>query len=133
MKTGAKAAILLGCLGLAGVAAYKGCSALVYDEVNKPAGLALAAAVEAYAAEHKRYPARLEDLVPKHMPALPRPARYTIIAYAPLPDGTQCYIAYTVHRDYFDEYDCRLRRWNTRDYEDTQALRYQPQLLKGES
>ncbi len=35
------------------------------------------AAVEAYHADHRRYPGSLEDLVPKYLPAVPR-AKYTL-------------------------------------------------------
>ena len=132
MTHGAKTAIIFLALAAATVVVYKGCASLVYNEAHKPAGLALAAAVEAYHAEHKRFPAKLEDLVPRHLPAVPRLAGPGSIAYARLPDSTQCWVAYSVHRDYFEEYDCRLRRWNMREYEETQALKHEPQVLRAQ-
>jgi hypothetical protein len=127
-----RAAVVLAGVVMLVIVGYRGCAALVHDESNKPAALALAAATEAHHREHGRYPARLEDLVPGQLAALPSSPTRGLIAYGRSADATQCWIAYSVHRDYFEEYDCRLRAWNLREYEETQALKHQPRFLRVE-
>ena len=52
------------------------------------------------------------------------PAQLTLIAYAAPEDGSACWYAYQVHRDYYEEYDCVKRRWKTREYNDSTAMKH---------
>jgi hypothetical protein len=95
----------------------------VTDE-NKAAGQSIAAAVDAYKVKNSRYPAKLEELVPAFLTEVPQAAQYFGIYYAAEPDGTQCWLAYGVHRDRVEEYDCRNREWTNREIDDGLAWKH---------
>jgi len=126
MKTKAKTGILLGVivLALASVLAYRALTSRVYSEANKPEGEAIVAALEGYKRDQGRFPDRLGQLVPKYLPATPVPAQLTLIAYAAPEDGSACWYAYQVHRDYYEEYDCVKRSWKTREYNDSTVMKH---------
>lgn len=94
------------------------------SDENKAAGESLAAAVEAYKLQQGRYPERLEDLVPKVIAEIPQAGQYFLIVYAVEPGGKQCWVAYQVHRDRFEEYDCRKHAWQNVEFEDSRAVRH---------
>ena len=67
---------------------------------------------------------RLEEVVPKYLPAIPVPAsKDFVIVYAADSAGKECWVAYQVHRDNFEEYDSAVGKWQLMEYEDTRALR----------
>lgn len=84
----------------------------------------IAAAVEAFNRDHAHYPARLEELVPKYLAEVPQAGEWSTIIYAAEPGGAQCWIAYSVHRDDFQEYDCATHAWQLVDYDDSQAVKH---------
>lgn len=49
------------------------------DRVAEERAARIVAAVEAYAAVHGRYPERLEELVPRFLPAIPAKAKYALL------------------------------------------------------
>lgn len=91
---------------------------------NKAAAEAIAVAAQEYRKSTGRYPKRLEDLVPKYLPAMPQAGKYFYIVYAAQPDGSQCWVAYQVHRDRFEELDCRKGTWGDYEIEDAQVSKH---------
>ena len=90
---------------------------------NKPAGESIAAAVESYKQKNGRFPGRLQDLVPAHLAAIPKPAsKQFVIVYAANHGGSQCWVAYQVQRDSYQEYDCLKRSWSPLAVEKTHVL-----------
>ena len=102
----------------------------VFDRCTTPvddledAGKEIAAALQAFKGRTGRFPARLEELVPTHLPMLPRAGKYFSIVYAAEPDGSQCFLAYQNHRDRFEEYDCSKQDWSNYEIEDSHVVRY---------
>ena len=123
---GALIVVAIFALGFVGLRA---CTRSIFNEVSKPGGVALAAAIEAYQRAHGRCPEKLEQLVPEILPRLPEPAEHTIFAYRTLPDGSQCWLAFKVHRDFFQEYDSRTRAWTLQEYDDSQAIKPGRQIV----
>jgi hypothetical protein len=115
--------VLLGIV-VAAVLLFRGCVALVFSDENEAAGKSIAAAVEAFRQEQGRYPERLEELRPKYLAAIPQAGEHFGIVYAADSAGKQCWVAYQVHRDSFEEYDCQKRAWLLVEYEDSQAVRH---------
>lgn len=106
-----------------------GCS----DYSLKPAGESIATAVQAFKQRNGLYPQRLEELVPTFLPALPKGGKYFAITYAPEPDRMQCWVAYQVHRDRLEEYDCRKAVWGNVEIEDSHVFRHpNAQFIKPE-
>jgi hypothetical protein len=103
------------------------CTAPVDD--LEAAGKQIVVAVEAFNAKNGRYPMSLDELVPKYLPELPKAGKYFVIDYAVSPDGKQCWVAYQVHRDRIEEYDCRKRGWENMEFMDS-ASRNQPNVKR---
>jgi hypothetical protein len=80
--------------------------------------------VQAYEQDNAHYPQRLEGLVPSYLPAVPTAGKYFVIVYAAEPDGQQCWVAYQVHRDRFEEFDCRKGKWTNVEIEDSHVFRH---------
>jgi hypothetical protein len=96
----------------------------IFSDENKASGESIAAAVEAFSKAEGRYPQRLEELRPKYLAAIPSAGEHFGIVYAAEPDGKQCWLAYQIHRDSFQEYDCQKRAWLMVEYEDSEAVRH---------
>jgi hypothetical protein len=101
---------------------WNSCSFFNYE--NKPAAESIAASVEAFHRANGRYPQRLEELVPKFLPEIPQAGEWSPIFYAADPGGTRCWIAYGVHRDDFQEYDCQKQAWQLVDYDESEAVKH---------
>jgi hypothetical protein len=101
---------------------WNSCSFFNYE--NKDAAETIAAAVRAYQRDNGRYPARLEDLVPRYLAEIPQAGEWSPMFYAAEPGGAQCWIAYGVHRDDFQEYDCLQHTWQLVDYDDSKAVKH---------
>ena len=121
-KVGMLLVVIVLALGL--VLAYRAFTSRVYSEANKPEGEAIVAALESYKRDQGRFPEGLGRLVPKYLPAMPVPAQLTLIAYAASEDGSACWYAYQVHRDYYEEYDCVKRSWKRREYNDSTVMKH---------
>ena len=91
---------------------------------NKAAGESIAAAVQAYKKSNGRYPQQVEDLVPRYLHAVPDSGRYFVIVYAAEPGGSQCWVAYQVHRDRYEEFDCLKGAWTNVEIEDSHVFRH---------
>ena len=95
-----------------------------YNYENKEAAERIATAVEAFNRDYSRYPARLEELAPKYLAEIPQAGEWSAITYAVEPGGAQCWLAYSVHRDYLQEYDCSAHAWQLVDYDDSRAVKH---------
>ena len=116
------AGLIFGFIILAALA-FRGCYHLVHNEENRPAAESIVAAMEAYRKENSRCPAKLEDMQQKFLASIPKSVNPFIIVYAASADRKQCWVAYQVHRDNFEEYDSAVGKWQLMEYEDTRALR----------
>ena len=107
------------------VVVYKLLVVFVLTDENRPAGEEIVAAVDAYKVSNKRYPEKLAQLQPKYLGKIPNPAPGTNFVYATSPDGATAWFGYQTLRDVFCEYDSRTRKWQYREYDDSDALRQQ--------
>jgi hypothetical protein len=94
------------------------------SDENVAAGKSIVAAIEAFNGKNGRYPEKLEELVPRFLPEIPQAGQYFGIYYAAEPGGTQCWLAYGVHRDRVEEYDCSAHTWINLEVDDSAALRH---------
>lgn len=111
-----------------GVFLWASFSAITNNE-NKAASESIAAAVQSFKEMNGRYPAKLEQLVPAFLPELPKAGKYFSILYAAEPGGAQCWVAYQVHRDRYEEYDCRKQVWINVEIEDSEVFRRDAQRI----
>jgi hypothetical protein len=116
------ASVTFGLIALAALA-FRGCYHFVHNEENAPAAESIVSAMEAYRKENGRCPATLEDMQPKFLASIPKSVNPFVIVYAASVDGKQCWVAYQVHRDNFEEYDSAVGKWQLMEYEETRALR----------
>jgi hypothetical protein len=107
------------------VVVYKFLMVSVLTDENRPAGEEIVAAVEAYKVSNKRYPEKLAQLQPKYLGKIPKPVPGTNFVYASSPDGAAAWFGYQTLLDVFCEYDSRTRKWQNREYDDSDALRQQ--------
>ena len=115
--------VLVAIVVIAGLLFFLGITFIFSDE-NEAAGKSIAAALEAFSKEQGRYPERLAELTPKYLAAIPAAGKYFPIVYAADSDGKQCWLAYAVHRDSLQEYDCQKRTWQLTEYEDSRAVKH---------
>jgi hypothetical protein len=95
----------------------------VLKDENRPAGEEIVAALQAYKAANRRYPERFAQLQPKYLGRIPQPVPGTNFVYGTTYDGTSAWFGYQTLRDVFIEYDCQARKWESIDYDGSQALR----------
>lgn len=94
------------------------------SDENEAAGKSIVSAIEAYNGKNGRYPDKLEDLVPRFLPEVPQAGEWFGIFYAAEAGGTQCWLAYGVHRDRVEEYDCTAHTWTNVEVDDSAAVRH---------
>ena len=123
MSAGGKYTWLLPVLFL-GSCAYLWHTFPLENDENEAAAKSIADAIAAYNGKNGRYPEKLEQLVPRFLPEVPQAGEWFPIYYAAEPGGTQCWLAYGVHRDRVEEYDCSTRQWINYEWEDSTATRH---------
>ena len=115
-------AVIAGVVLVVAFVSYRFVVPRVLADENRPAGEAIVAAAEAYKRANRRFPEKLAQLQPRFLAAIPQPASGTNFVYAASSDGTTCWFGYQTHRDMFNEYDSRTRKWKYLEYEDSDAL-----------
>jgi hypothetical protein len=116
-------AAIAGIVVVAALVIYRFVVPRVLADENRPAGEAIVTAAEAYKRANGRFPEKLAQMQPRFLAAIPQPVSGTNFVYAASSDGTTCWFGYQTHRDMFNEYDSRTRKWQYLEYEDSDALR----------
>jgi hypothetical protein len=89
------------------------------EGLERDAAAQLVMALQAHRERNGRFPQRLQELVPREIPALPDVNGWLV--YAAEPDGSQCWLLDQVVWDAMNEYDCRERRWRGLDISQSHA------------
>ena len=100
-----------------------------YNEANQRQVDIVIAALHAYRAQAKRFPASLADLYPAYLSVFPRLVPGSALRYESSPQGDQCWLdlipyyeaGFLLPSDRAGEYDCAARSWSNLDYNDLRA------------